>query len=176
MKIDHKESFRDFGDQFLTDKDIGGYWGSIELLKEIVFPFDLNLIKDKKIMDVVIGSGRISNNLLKFPISISWPLSSLKIISQFFTVFKRWAIKIIVISLLRLPIPSITTFSVWLSNALVASSKISTLGLWYKARAIPIRWRCPPDNLTPLSPIVVWYCLGNSSITKLCKFEILAAF
>ena len=66
MKIDHKESYRDFGDQFLTDKDIGGYWGSIDLLKEIVFPFDLNLIKDKKIMDVGIGSGRISNNLLKY--------------------------------------------------------------------------------------------------------------
>ena len=66
MKIDHKESYRDFGDQFLTDKDIGGYWGSIEFLKEIVFPFDLNLIKDKKIMDVGIGSGRISNNLLKY--------------------------------------------------------------------------------------------------------------
>ena len=66
MKIDHKESYRDFGDQFLNDKDIGGYWGSIELLKEIVFPFDLNLIKDKKIMDVGIGSGRISNNLMKY--------------------------------------------------------------------------------------------------------------
>jgi ubiquinone/menaquinone biosynthesis C-methylase UbiE len=66
MKIDHKESYKDFGDQFLTDKDIGGYWGSIELLKEIVFPFDLNLIKDKKIIDVGIGSGRISNNLLKY--------------------------------------------------------------------------------------------------------------
>ena len=36
MKIDHKESYRDFGDQ-LAHKDIGGYWGSIELLKEIVF-------------------------------------------------------------------------------------------------------------------------------------------
>ena len=35
MRIDHKESVKDFGDQFLTDKDIGGYWGSIELLKEI---------------------------------------------------------------------------------------------------------------------------------------------
>ena len=66
MKIDHKESYRDFGDQFLSYKDIGGYWGSVELLKEIVFPFDLNLIKDKKIMDVGIGSGRISNNLLKY--------------------------------------------------------------------------------------------------------------
>ena len=66
MKIDHKESYKDFGEQFLTDKDIGGYWGSIELLKEIVFPFDLNLLKNKKIMDVGIGSGRISNNLLKY--------------------------------------------------------------------------------------------------------------
>ncbi len=66
MKIDHKESYRDFGDQFLAHKDIGGYWGSIELLKEIVFPFDLNLIKDKKIIDIGIGSGRISNNLLKY--------------------------------------------------------------------------------------------------------------
>ena len=66
MKIDHKESFRDFGDQFLTDKDIDGYWGSIELLKEIVFPFDLNLIKNKNIIDIGIGSGRISNNLLKY--------------------------------------------------------------------------------------------------------------
>ena len=66
MKIDHKESVKDFGDQFLTDKDIDGYWGSVELLKKIVFPFDLNLIKDKKIMDVGIGSGRISNNLLKY--------------------------------------------------------------------------------------------------------------
>ena len=66
MKIDHKESVKDFGDQFLMDKDIDGYWGSVELLKKIVFPFDLKLIKDKKIMDVGIGSGRISNNLLKY--------------------------------------------------------------------------------------------------------------
>ena len=66
MQIDHKETYKDFGDQFLTDKDIGGYWGSIELLKEIVFPFDLNSIKNKKIIDIGIGSGRISNNLLKY--------------------------------------------------------------------------------------------------------------
>ena len=25
MKIDHKESVKDFGDQFLTDKDIGTF-------------------------------------------------------------------------------------------------------------------------------------------------------
>ena len=37
MKIDHKESVKDFGDQFLTDKDIDGYWGSVELLKKLFF-------------------------------------------------------------------------------------------------------------------------------------------
>ena len=36
------------------------------MLKRIVHPFDLNLIKDKKILDIGIGSGRISNNLLKY--------------------------------------------------------------------------------------------------------------
>ena len=41
---------------------------------------------------------------------------------------------------------------------------------------LPIRCLCPPDNLTPRSPMVVWYLFGNSSITKLCKFAILAAF
>ncbi len=66
MKIDHKESYIDFGKQFLTDKDIDGYWGSVELLKKIVHPFDLDLIKNKKILDIGIGSGRISKNLLKY--------------------------------------------------------------------------------------------------------------
>lgn len=66
MKIDHKESYKEFGDHFLTVKNIWSHWGSIELLKEIVFLFDLNLIKDKKIIDVGIGSDMISNNLLKY--------------------------------------------------------------------------------------------------------------
>ena len=64
MKIDHKESFGDFGNQFLIDRDIDGFWGSESLLKEIVSPFDLKLIKDKKIMEVGVGSGRITNNLI----------------------------------------------------------------------------------------------------------------
>ena len=38
--------------------------GEVLILKEMVFPFDL--IKDKKIIDIGIGSGRISNNLLKY--------------------------------------------------------------------------------------------------------------
>ena len=126
-------------------------------------------VVEQKILFQIINSSKV-------PCLTSWPLSSLKMISQFLSVFKRWAIKMMVISLLRLLTESITTFSVLLSNALVASSKISNFGLWYKALAIPIRWRCPPYNLTPRSPVIVWYFLGNSSITKLCKFAILQAF
>ena len=66
MKIDHRQSYKDFGKQFTKDSELGGYWGSIELLKEMVSPFDLNLINNKKIMEVGVGSGRISKNLLKF--------------------------------------------------------------------------------------------------------------
>jgi hypothetical protein len=80
-----------------------------------------------------------------------------------------------VISLLRLFIASITAFSVWLSSALVASSRINNFGLWYNARAIPIRCLCPPDNLMPRSPIIVSYLSGSSLITKLSKFAIFAA-
>lgn len=64
MKIDHKESFSDFGKQFSIDSEIDGYWGSKEMLNDIVFPFNLNLIKSKKVMEVGSGSGRILKNLL----------------------------------------------------------------------------------------------------------------
>lgn len=66
MKIDHKESYQDFGEQFIIDNEIDGFWGSDGLLKEIVYPFDLNLIKNKTLMEVGVGCGRISNNLLKY--------------------------------------------------------------------------------------------------------------
>ena len=42
MKMDHKESFGDFGEQFIKDKEIDGYFGNLELIKDIVYPFDLN--------------------------------------------------------------------------------------------------------------------------------------
>jgi SAM-dependent methyltransferase len=66
MKIDHKDSYLDFGEQFEIDNKIDGYHGSKEMLKEIVHPFDLKLIKNKVIMEVGSGSGRILKNLLKF--------------------------------------------------------------------------------------------------------------
>jgi SAM-dependent methyltransferase len=66
MKIDHKESYKDFGNQFKIDNDIGGYWGSKSLLKQIVYPFNLNLIEKKTIAEVGSGSGRILKNLLTY--------------------------------------------------------------------------------------------------------------
>ena len=66
MKIDHKESYQDFGEQFSVDNQYDDYLGSNELLKDIVDPFDLNLIKGKDIMEVGVGSGRICHNLLKY--------------------------------------------------------------------------------------------------------------
>ena len=46
MKIDHKESYKDFGNQFSVDGEIDGYIGKKELLEEIVDPFNLELIND----------------------------------------------------------------------------------------------------------------------------------
>ena len=66
MKIDHKESSKDFGEQFSVDNNYEGYLGSDELLKEIIHPFELPQIKNKIIMEVGVGSGRISKNLLSY--------------------------------------------------------------------------------------------------------------
>ena len=66
MKINHKESFKDFGKQFLIDNQLDGYWGSKHLLTTLVHPFDLKKIKDKSVMEVGVGAGRIIKNLLTF--------------------------------------------------------------------------------------------------------------
>ncbi|WP_440655171.1 class I SAM-dependent methyltransferase [Candidatus Pelagibacter sp. HIMB1506] len=66
MRIDHRESFEEFGEQFTVDNHYEGYLGSNELLKEIVYPFNLQKIKNKTIMEVGVGSGRISKNLLNY--------------------------------------------------------------------------------------------------------------
>ena len=66
FNINKKESYKNFGEQFVVDKKIDEYWGSKSLLKDIVHPFNLNKIKNKIIMEVGSGSGRILKNLLKF--------------------------------------------------------------------------------------------------------------
>ena len=49
MKIDHKESFKDFGKHFLIDNQLDGYLSSKELLATLVHPFDIKKIKDKSV-------------------------------------------------------------------------------------------------------------------------------
>tara|TARA_Y100000590_G_scaffold367130_1_gene426954 strand:- start:310 stop:1092 length:783 start_codon:yes stop_codon:yes gene_type:complete len=61
-----KDSIKDFGSQFKQHDKIDNYWGSVDMLKDIVKPFDLNLIKNKIVSEIGIGSGRIIKNLAKF--------------------------------------------------------------------------------------------------------------
>ena len=61
----HKGTVNDFGKQFKYHSKIDDYWGSLEMLKDIVNPFDLNLVKNKIICEMGIGSGRILKNLIK---------------------------------------------------------------------------------------------------------------
>ena len=60
-----KDSISDFGKQFKYHNNIDNYWGSLEILKDIVNPFDLSLIKNKIICEMGVGSGRILKNLIK---------------------------------------------------------------------------------------------------------------
>ena len=60
-----KDSINDFGKQFKYHDEIDDYWGSLEMLKDIVKPFDLNLVKNKIICEIGVGSGRILKNLIK---------------------------------------------------------------------------------------------------------------
>ena len=54
-----KDSISNFGKQFKYHNNIDDYWGSLEILKDIVNPFDLSLIKNKIIYEMGVGSGRI---------------------------------------------------------------------------------------------------------------------
>ena len=62
----NKDSIDDFGKQFRYHNEIDDYWGSLEMLNDIVNPFDLNLVKNKIICEIGVGSGRILKNLIKF--------------------------------------------------------------------------------------------------------------
>lgn len=66
FKIDHTDSYQDFGEQFLVDSQIDGYFGSQELLVDIVKPFDLKTIEGSKVMEIGCGSGRILKSLIKY--------------------------------------------------------------------------------------------------------------
>ncbi len=61
----NKDSIEDFGKQFKYHNNVDDYWGSIEMLEDIVKPFDLNQIENKTVCEVGVGSGRILKNLIK---------------------------------------------------------------------------------------------------------------
>ena len=60
-----KDTIKDFGNQFKYHYKVDDYWGSLEMLRDIVKPFDLKFIKDKIICEIGSGSGRILKNLSK---------------------------------------------------------------------------------------------------------------
>lgn len=79
-------------------------------------------------------------------------------LSAYLIVESRCAITIVVIdpsSDLILSIAAYTSFSFFLSKALVASSKSRTLGFFTKALAIAILYFCPPESYPPELPTFV---------------------
>lgn len=66
-------------------------------------------------------------------------------------------------------------FSLRLSSAEVASSKINIGAFFRIARAIAIRWRSPPESTTPRSPTLVWYPFGKARINSSAEAFLAAA-
>jgi len=60
-----KSSIKDFGKQFKYHNKVDNYWGSLEMLRDIVSPFDLKNIENKIICEIGAGSGRVIKNLSK---------------------------------------------------------------------------------------------------------------
>mmetsp|Transcript_37407 Transcript_37407/g.63674 ORF Transcript_37407/g.63674 Transcript_37407/m.63674 type:complete len:123 (-) Transcript_37407:1958-2326(-) len=87
--------------------------------------------------------------------------------SAFLTVERRCAMMMVVIPPpvppfpTKLSIADCTTLSDSLSNAEVASSRMSTDGLRINALAMAMRCFCPPLNLDPRAPTFVLNLSGN---------------
>jgi SAM-dependent methyltransferase len=54
-------TIKDFGAQWTSHADISGFFGSIDLLADIVFPFNLDEVNGAKVVDLGAGSGRFIN-------------------------------------------------------------------------------------------------------------------
>ena len=88
-------------------------------------------------------------------------------VSAFFTVESRCAIIMVVRPFASSSREDCMRCSVTVSSAEVASSSISICGFFRKTRAMDMRCFCPPDSITPRSPIYVSYPSGMS-IISLC--------
>ena len=65
LKNKHMNTINDFQAQFKIHNKIDGYFSSFEMLQDIVYPFNLNNVKNKTIAEVGVGSGRILKALLE---------------------------------------------------------------------------------------------------------------
>mmetsp|Transcript_75759 Transcript_75759/g.209041 ORF Transcript_75759/g.209041 Transcript_75759/m.209041 type:complete len:168 (-) Transcript_75759:1573-2076(-) len=83
------------------------------------------------------------------------PSATTRMTSQSWMVDRRWAIAKEVRPCRAASSASETTFSLWLSRALVASSSSSTGGLRTSARQMATRCFWPPDSLAPRGPTCV---------------------
>jgi SAM-dependent methyltransferase len=64
--MNENRTIRDFGEQWLKYGDVGGYFGSLELFEDIIFPFlRSGDIKDCSVAEIGSGSGRIVNMLIR---------------------------------------------------------------------------------------------------------------
>ena len=91
------------------------------------------------------------------PISIILPLSNTIILSASIIVDKRWAITRVVFELDNFLRDLSIDFSVFVSNADVASSKTNIFGFFKRALAIATLCFSPPESFNPLSPTKVSY-------------------
>ena len=75
--------------------------------------------------------------------------------SAFCTVASRWATTSMVRPLLARSKAACTSFSLWESSELVASSRRSRFGSLMRARAMATRCFWPPESETPREPMLV---------------------
>jgi SAM-dependent methyltransferase len=60
------QTIKDFGDQWLRYGDNEGFYGSVELFSDILFPFiKMGRIRDRRVAEIGSGTGRIVNMLLE---------------------------------------------------------------------------------------------------------------
>lgn len=60
-----KVTIKNFGEQWVKFQDISGFFGSLELFQDFIYPFSINNFKNKKIADIGAGTGRFSICLLE---------------------------------------------------------------------------------------------------------------
>ena len=60
------DSYKDFGKQFKLYNNFKGNFGKKKTIEYYIKPFDLKKIRNKTILDIGAGAGRITKNLLRF--------------------------------------------------------------------------------------------------------------